>query len=47
MRPVFVHDPTRDRTRVVHLDDRGRAVLVDVETDLESDLEAGGSRPVP
>ena len=28
---LFFHDPVAERARVVHLDDRGRAVLVDVE----------------
>ncbi len=40
---VFFHDPDAARARVVHLDERGRVVLVDVEA---GPVESG-SGPLP
>ncbi|MHC1557855.1 HPF/RaiA family ribosome-associated protein [Actinomycetospora sp. C-140] len=39
---LFFHDTEADRARVVHLDHRGRGVLVDVETGADGDAEIGG-----
>jgi hypothetical protein len=44
---LFFHDPGARRARVVHLDERGRAVLVDVDVDGDVDEDAGTAEGGP